>query len=406
MNWIKRQIYNLSSPQKHGNSLFYERVNGSTSFNTMQDRREKLKVVLRSPAVLMVFKLQCDLFSLGKVSLKDNPEGKSKLIDKLKQPNPFQGGRQFLWDYMFYLMLGNAYLEAGSKVVNPDNNMYWLNNANIEFDDKLLDKLDKHLFSKKEVAKLNKETIKYHYRDGSDRSIQLDKLESFSDLSNSTGNWYEGDSVLDALYKVVSNSEASLNAKNINLDFAGKYLVGGDATSDNIYEQPLTKGEQKSIEDIVKSGKKVHAVKSQVSIARFVDNIAQLELDDSFFADYYIIGKMYGFRREVLEANLDRGATFDNQDISLASHTEYTLQPKGDDLMDGLKNYFDSQEDLIISWDHLLLMQGVKKNEADASKTRAETIKILVEAGVTNEGINTLLDIDIELNEIKEPTNE
>ena len=398
MSWLTRQLYNLTNPQKHGNTLFYERVNGSTSFNSMQDNREKLKVVLRSPAVLMVIKLQCDLFSLGKISLKDNPEGKSKLIDKLKQPNPFQGGRQFLWDYMFYLMLGNSYLEAGSRVINDENNLYWLNNANIEFDDKLLDKLDKHPFSKKSVEELEKNTIKYHYRDGTDRDIRLDALESFSHLSNSTGNWYEGNSVLDALYKVVSNSEAALNAKNINLDFAGKYLVGGDTNADNVYESQLSKGEKKSIENIVSSGKKVHAVKSQISIARFVDNIAQLELDDSFFADYYITGKIFGFRREVLEANLERGATFDNQDISLASHTEYTLQPPGDDLMDGLKNYFDTQEDIEIRWDHLLFMQSVKKNEAEVNKTRSETIKTLVDAGVTIKGINELLGIDITLN--------
>lgn len=407
MNW-RRQLYNLLSPQRHGNSLFFERINGSTNFNSMQDKEEKLKVVLRSPAVLMVIKLQCDLFSLGKITVKDNPDAPSKLIDKLKQPNPFQGGRQFLWDYMFYLMtFGNSYLEAGSKVVSDDNNLYWLNNANIQFDDKLLDKLDIHYFSKKEVDKLKENTIEYHQRNGKKRDIRLDTLEIFSDLTNSTGNWYEGNGVLDALYKVVSNSEAALNAKNINLDFAGKFLVGGDATSDNIYEQPLGKGEQKSIEDSVRGGKTVTAVKSQVTIARYVDNIAQLELDDSFFASYYIIGKIFGFRREVLEANLDRGATFDNQDISLASHTEYTLQPKGDDLMDGLKNYFDTQEELEISWKHLLLMQGVVSKEADVNKTRSQTIKNLLDANVSIESINELLGIDLTLTaEPKEPNNE
>ena len=406
MNWIQRQLYNLRSPQRHGSSLFFERINGSTNFDSLQDKRKKLEIVFRSPAVLTVFKLQCDLFSLAKIRVKDNHEATTPLIDKLKQPNPFQGQRQFLWDYMFYLMLGNSYLEAGSKVVTPENQMYWLNTANIEFDDKLLDKLDRHYFSKKEVDNLGKNTIEYHYRDGTKRNIRLDKLESFSDLSNSTGNWYAGNSVLDALYKVVSNSEAALGAKNINLDFAGKYLVGGDASSDNIYEQPLGKGEQKSIEDIVNSGKKVHAVKSQVSIARFVDNIAQLELDDSYFADYYIIGKIFGIRREVLEANLERGATFDNQSTSIASYVEYSFTPKGEDLTDGLKNYFDSQEELELSWDHLLFMQTIKKEEADVNQTRSKTIKNLLDANVSVESINELLDINLVLTEPKEPNNE
>ena len=398
MSWLSRNLYNLRNPQRQGSSTFYERVNGSTSFNSMQDNREKLEVVLRSPAVLSVFKLQCDLFSLSKIGIKDNPDATSPLLDKLKQPNPFQGGRQWLWDYMFYLMLGNAFMEAASRVITPENNIYWLNTANLEFDDKLLDKLDKHLFSKKEVDKLEKNTIEYHYRDGNTRKIPLKDVESFTDLTNSTGNWYAGSSALDALYKVVSNSEAALNAKNINLDFAGKYIVGGDTAADNIYEPTLSKGEKDSIENIVRSGKKVHAVKSQISISRFVDNIAQLELDDSYFADYYVIGKMYGIPREVLEANLERGSTFDNQEISRASYVEYVLTPKGEDLVEGLKNYFSLSEDLEITWNHLLFMQSVKKNEAEVNNTRADTIKTLVEAGVTIEGINELLGIEIEIN--------
>ena len=398
MNWLRKNIYNLVRPERMGSSTFFERVDGSTSFDSLLDKREKLEAVLSSPAVLSVFKLQCDLFSLGKVREVDNENSTAAILQKLKHPNPFQGGRQFLWDYMFYLMLGNAYLEAGSKIITPENNIYWLNNANIEFDDRLLDKLDKHYFSSKAVTNLEKHSIEYHYRDGTTRNIRLDNIESFSDLSNSTGNWYEGSSALDALYKVVSNSEAALNAKNINLDFAGKYMVGGDTSADNVYEQPLSKGEQKSIEDIASSGKKVHAVKSQISIARFVDNIAQLELDSSYFADYYIIGKMYGIPREVLEANLDRGATFDNQSIARASFVEYSFKPKGDDLVDGLKNYFNLSEDLELSWDHLLFMQAVKATEADVNNTRATTIKTLVDAGVSNESINELLGIEIQIN--------
>ena len=378
-----------------GSSWFYTKEEGITSFQSLQDKRKKLEVVLSSPAVLSVFKLQCDLFSLGKVREIDNEDSNAPILDKLKRPNPFQGGRQFLWDYMFYLMLGNAYMEAGSRVITPENQIYWLNNANIEFDNKLVNKLDKHYFSSKSVKDLEKNTIEYHYSDGTKRNIRLDRVESFADTTNSTGNWYEGSSALDALYKVVSNSEAALNAKNINLDFAGKYMVGGDANSDDIYSQPLGKGEQKSIESIATSGKKVHAVKSQVSIARFVDNIAQLELDSSYFADYYIIGKMYGINREVLEANLDRGATFDNQEVSRASYVEYVLTPKGDDLGEGLKNYFSLSEDLEVSWDHLLFMQTVKKNEADVNKTRSETIKTLRDANVSEDSINTLLGTDI-----------
>ena len=391
-------IFNNWKREKNGSGWFYTKENGVTNYDTMQTNRKKLETVLRSPAALSVFKLQCDLFSLGKIREVDNKDSKAPILEKLKQPNPFQGGRQFLWDYMFYLMLGNAYMEAGSKIITPENNIYWLNNANIEFDNKLLDKLDRHYFSSKEVKNLEKQTIEYHYRDGTKRNIRLDSIESFADITNSTGNWYAGSSALDSLYKVVSNSEAALNAKNINLDFAGKYMVYGDVDADNQYEAGLGKGEKKSIEDAVKGGKKVHAMKSRVGVARFVDNIAQLELDKSYFADYYVIGKMYGIPKDVLEANIDRGAIRENQDLARASYVEYSFAPKGDDLIDGLTNYFSLSEDLEISWDHLLFMQTVVKKEADVNNTRASTIKSLVDAGLTEESINELLDIDITLN--------
>ena len=399
MNCFRRQLYDLTRPQRHGNSNFYERVEGSTSFNSMQDNREKLEVVLSSPAVLSIFKLQCDLFSLGKIGEKDNEDSKAPILEKLKQPNPFQGGRQFLWDYMFYLMLGNAFMEAASRVVTPENNIYWLNTANLEFGDELLDKLDKHLFSSKEVNELEKNTIEYHYRDGNTRKIPLKDIESFADLTNSTGNWYAGSSALDALYKVVSNSDAALGAKNINLDFAGKYIISGKGSvTETQYEASLSAPEKKSLEDAIKSGKKVHALKSSIDIARFVENIAQLELDKSYFADYYIIGKMYGIPRDVLEANLEQGGTFNNQPVSRASHVEYTLQPKGQDLIDGITNYFGLTEELEISWDHLNFTHATKKATLENEKMRADTIKILVDAGVEEESINELLDIDITLN--------
>ena len=347
--------------------------------------------------MLSVFKLQCDLFSLARITSSKDGESleNSEILDKLKQPNPFQGQRQFLWDYMFWNMFGFSTLWGASKVLTEENNIYWLNTAMIEFPNELQKKLDKHYFSKGAVDALLDEYIIYHYSDNTKKKIQLKEIYSFADLSNGLGNWFGSPSALDALYKVVSNSEAALNAKNVNLEFAGKYLVGGDTTAENIYEQPLGKGEQKSIEDVVTSGKKVTAVKSAISIARFVDNIAQLELDKSYFADYYIVGKMYGIPREVLEANLDRGSTFTNQSIARASHVEYTLQPKGDDLTNGIERYFNLTDDLIISWDHLNFTQETKKAALENDKLQAETIKILLESGVSENSINELLGTNI-----------
>jgi len=358
-----------------------------------------MTAVLTNPAALTVIKLQCDLFSLAKI--KENNASDVELFDtpilaKLKQPNAFQNQKQFLWDFMFWNMLGVSYLYADSKIINEDNPLYWLDISKVEFSDELIQKLDKLYLSKESIKALEDEIIKYHYIDGSTKKIPLKDLKTFVSLTNGNGNWYASNSVIDALYKVIGNSEKALDAKNINLDFATKFLVGGDNNSDNIYEQPLGKGEQKSIEDIVTSGKKVHALKSQINISRFVENIAQLELDDSYFADYYIIGKMFGIPREVLEANMDTGATFNNQEISRASYVEYVLEPRGQDLSEGINNFFDLQNRLSLSWSHLNFTNVVEKTKLETVKMQAETIKILIDTGVSIDDINTMLGLELD----------
>jgi len=83
--------------------------NTSTQFNNYQDYRKKLIAVMNNPAMLKVVSLQCDLFSLGKVcvydangqEIEDDP-----FLTLMKNPNPFQKRSQFLWDFMFWNMIG------------------------------------------------------------------------------------------------------------------------------------------------------------------------------------------------------------------------------------------------------------------------------------------------------------
>ena len=376
-------------------------IKGNTAFTTFESPQKKLETVLTSPAVLKVFKLQCDLFSLAEIkAFKDGNEVSDPILDKLKRPNPFQTQRQFMWDFMFWNMFGASYFEAGSKVITPDNNFYWLNTARVEFPRELQYKLDKQYWSKQVVESLGEEKVIYHYIDGTSRDIRLKTLQVFADLTNGINNWYSSNSALDALYKVVSNSEAALNAKNINIEFSGKYMVGGDATSENIYEMPLNKQERKSLEDVATSSKKVTAVKSQINISRFVDNIAQLELDKAYFSDYYTIGKMYNIPKDVLEANLDRGATFENQEKARGSHVAYTLQPKGEDFGNGMEIYFDLDVDIKLSWEHLPFMAIFEKQKAQTNKLKADTFNRLVTAGATPESAAEMLGMDLQFNPI------
>ena len=396
MSWFGNLFRtNIASRQKNGSDWFYNRDGGRARYSTMATNRAKLEAVLSNPAALTVFKLQCDLFSLGKISIKDNPEGNAPILDKLKNPNPFQGGRQFLWDYLFNIMLGYTFLEAGSKVITDANNLYWLSSANVEFPEELRNKLDRQYQSRESVDELLENTLDYTNYDNTIRKIKLKTLGAFADLTNGLYNWYGGPSVLDALYKVITNSELALDAKNINLDFSGKFVVSGMVKDDDIYQQNLSGTEQKSIEDAVGGEKQITAVKTPISISRYVEDMGKLELDKQYLTSYYKIGKIFGIPRDVLEANLEKGSTFDNQANARAAHVEYTLNPKGQDLMDGLKKYFSLEIDLVMTWDHLNFSQETQQAKMKNSLAMAEAISTLRLSGVSDQSINELLEIDI-----------
>ena len=80
-------------------------------------------------------------------------------------------------------------------------------------------------------------------------------------------------------------------------------------------------------------GKAVHAVSKMLEIRRFVEDMASLELDKKYLNAYYLIGKMYGIPRDVLEAY--ESSTFENQEKARGAHVSYALQPRGNALMNG-----------------------------------------------------------------------
>ena len=110
-----------------------------------------------------------------------------------------------------------------------------------------------------------------------------------------------------------------------------------------------------------------------------------------------MIGKMYGIPKDVLEANLGKGGTFENQEKARGSHVAYTLEPKSEDLANGLETYFDLDVELKFSWTHLQFMQVFEKEKADVKKITAETFKAYGDSGVTPERAAGLLELELEL---------
>lgn len=305
-----------------------------------------------------------------------------------------QTGKQILWDYMFWNMVGTSNVYLDSELVDKSNNkIYLLENQKMEYPLWMQQNSDKMIFSKGKEEEMMDQKIIYRYNDGTTIPIPLRKIMVFTDLTNGVGNWFKSFSRIDALYKIISNSEVMLDSENINGRFSGKFMVAGTADPNDVTKIPLGNDEKTDIERKMQDHREVHAVKSMVDIKRFVENMGQLKLNEKYLAAYFLIGNMYGIPRDVLEAY--NSSTFENQEKARGAHVSYTLEPKAVELMQALSKrfgYLDSGKELVMSWDHLPFMQVFEKDRAVTKEINARTFVNLIRNGVPLKEVNEFLD--------------
>lgn len=378
--------------------IFTTLFNGKAK-NTTLSQADKLKFMLTNPALAKVVYLNCDVFSLAKIKRIDQKQN-DPLIKLLNDPNYFQSRRQFLWMYRFWLMFGNAYLKPYSSNIQSDYQLlYLLNPTMIDWKNQRKN-LDKLVLSKSSYNQMLNTKITYKYSDGTKQSFELKELKAFHDTANGIDNWFEGSSRIDAIYKILYNSESALDAKSINLEFARKFLVSGNYdVSKNINDlNTMQDVEKEGIIQKLRSNEPVHPIKAEVNIKRFVEDLAKLKLDDSYDSDLMKVGSMYNIPLDVLEA-LKKGSTYENQEKSMSRHISYSEQPKGDDLLDGLCSLFDlNVDDYEITWNHLPFMQVFEKDRAIVQMTKSRTLETFVKNGADANEAAEYLGIDLKFN--------
>jgi hypothetical protein len=383
----------------------FNMIDASTKFNNWANEDEKLKAILSNPAAMKVFALQCDLFSMGKLFVYDKnekPIENDPFLEMIKKPNHFQTESQFLWDYMFYLMLGTDYIYADSKVVSNKNKLYHLNPAKIHWPENLNRYKDKLILSDASMRDLMKMEITYRYQYGDTQKIPLEKIILNTDLTNGTGNWWIGASRVDALYKIISNAEFVLDAENINIRYSGKFVVGAQNDLSKIGFGETEKEDLLSKVDT--NEQKVWAFKSPIQIRRFVDNFAQLQLKDEYLHLYFLIGNMYGIPRDVLEAY--NSATYENQEKARAAHVNYCFEPKGNQLMDSFESYFGYDKEgknIYIDWSHMPFMQQFEKQRAEVEQLKINSLTSLLSLGVDIKQANEYLDTNFKIKKETKP---
>jgi len=401
MNWfqsIAASIFGLNDyiEQWGPNDMFM--LDPNADFTNFSNDRLKVAAVFSNPAVLKVFKLQCDMFSMGEVYVYRNGKivPNDPFITLINNPNPFQQKSQFLWDYMFWKMIGNAYCYVDSdSAQSTTNKLYMLDSYKMVFPAEMNKYRDMIVLSSATEKLINELIINYRYSGGDSQQIKWGRITHVPDLSNGTGNWFRGSSTIDAIYQIIANGRAGAGSKNITLRFAGKYMVAGKADPNNILQSPLHEDEKKDIETKMNGTKSVHAVKSMIDIKRFVEQSAVIEdLDKSYWDDYFKVGSLFGIPRDVLEASL-KGSTYENQEIARGAHVDYTLQPAGDQLMNAFTKRFGySTKSIVISWDHLPFTQASAKLKAQGQLFLSQALINFMKAGVKIDEINSTLDTE------------
>jgi len=398
LNWFKpKEIIRDTS-----GSWWFDVLNGKSNYEKLTEE-QRMRYMLTNPALAKVVSMNCDIFSLGKIERVDGEN--DAFLEALKKPNYFQTLRQFLWSYRFYTMFGNAYIKTNSKIANsPSNQIYILDSSKVEFDNGLADKLDKMVYSSASMRDIQRQTITYTYNDGSQKDIPLGELLVFSDLSNNTGNWYKGASRVDALWKVLSNNESLLEAKNINLEFVRKFLVSGtfDPTKDLGSFAGMQNVEKEDIQNKIMGSNSVTPIKSAVEIKRFVDDLAKLRLDESYVNDLLVIADMYSIPKELIGALIE-GSTYENQEKALSRHISYSEMPKAQDLLEGLTRHFGvPSEDYIMTWEDLPFMQEDENVRSEVNERNIRTLTSMLALGVNMDDAKEFLglpELNIQYNE-------
>lgn len=376
MNWffrtnIKKVIRDASG------GFFYSTFGGKKEDFTISSYKE---LIFKSPALLKVFKIICENGSLCNINLYSNGKLKDEnFLYKIKNnPNPYQTWTDFIYDYFFYISIGNVYYYVERSDLSKDNNVYFLDPERIEF----LNKRKKSLvFDNLGFKKNRKEEVFYYLEtDDTKRILSLNNLYIISDLTNYNGNDYRNN--LDALAGVVSNSNKTISTKNVNLQYSSEFfLSNADKNSENITQfTGIGSSEKQSILNSLNSGNNIHITSANLTLQRFVDNFGSLKLDDSFLSDLHIIGNFFGVPKDIIEASAN-GTTYENQEKSMGRFVDYVLKPKIQKFTDILE-LIHGFEDVRADWSHLSFMNVFSTENSKRKEIDLQNLKLAKELGL------------------------
>lgn len=391
--------FNVNYERLSDGSHHYSHAN-SASWLSLED---KLKTGYTNPVLLPILQLISHYVSKAEFFIQSSDGTLHKdheLIKLINNPNLYQSKQdllsQFVW---FKYCLGYTYIYPASPVgfnsVKDVTALYNLDVSKVLFPK---DFQTPFVFSNTEADNVKNSVFTYD-KEGLDLTIATQRIIPFFDLPNgiADSNMLVSPSRLDSLVKPLSNISAAFEAKNIVIGSNGKELftnqtnVGGQAF-------PIQVGEKQDIQNKFnfKFGLGLGRSRSVISNANIKwqslhINLADLGLDESVIKDAQMIVKAFNIPNELISFD-GKGAKYENQIQATIGFIQSVAQDVVDDIANSITSYFKLEnETLIASFDHLPIMQTVENKKADTVKKKADALKALLDAGITeDDALNAL----------------
>jgi len=387
-------------------NLFWERNKSGQNFYTEMSENEKWGITgsnleiaqnhpILTPALLFVSKL----FSQASFSVKNIKTGElleeHPLLDILGGPNFFQTKTDLLESLMF-MQIANGVGVIWKRTVigfpNDVESMYLLDYDLIEWPEEF----------KTPLSALNnnnklKDTVVRYDKDGENHQIKLSELMFFYDCPNGlkSKNIYKNSSRLDGLRQTLINTVDSLVAKNIILKTNGKEMLSGSKEG-----FPLDNEEKQDAQRLfnVKYGLSKTRSRSLITKANVTWQslhiaLRDLGLDESVKVDGNIIFTALHIPKDILSLEAKK-TTYNNYKESMVSYIQNEQQSSLDYFCEVVNKSIKYKGfKLVGTFDHLPVMQFIKKQKYESAELQGKALKALLDSGVPEEIALVLVDL-------------
>lgn len=336
-------VKNIPSPvrrKKSGDYFFsiIDAIQGNRPSNP-------IKNFLELPEVFAVVNLKARAFSnmlLKEVDEKGNdkptPEGKT-IIDLLKNPNHFQGGKEFLRQTKIYReVFGNEFIFKQKPYAMPTTSLFSIppNLITVEYTS------DKPFFLEAEPSL----RYQYQYNRYEKKEIDPSLLIHFSDnrvgiKTVSDKNLYTGNSPLENLHFICQNLRAAYESRGIILTQRGANGAWVNDSADAVGFVNLDKKEKEKLEKAFERyGTRIGQRQTIVTNApvRWVqagtNNPKNLGLFEETMECFLRLCDVYGVPKDLFGAA--QGATYENQRQAEKGFYIRTIIPEAQEWIEGI----------------------------------------------------------------------